>query len=187
MQLLILVRHSQPEIDENIPAREWNLSAEGRTRAERLADRLKQYQPECVISSVEPKARETAEIIAGRHGLSFHVVEGLHEHDRSNVQYLDKTDFQTAVQEFFGRPDELVFGSETADEAHERFQRALQSALTRFLDKTLAVVSHGTVMALFVSRLVGVSAMSLWNEFGLPSFVVLDMQSNSIIAKDNVT
>ena len=37
---LILVKHSLPEIMEDVPAREWILSAEGRARCKRLADRL---------------------------------------------------------------------------------------------------------------------------------------------------
>ena len=37
---LILVKHSLPEIAENVPAHEWKLSEEGRVRARRLAERL---------------------------------------------------------------------------------------------------------------------------------------------------
>jgi broad specificity phosphatase PhoE len=76
---LILVKHSLPEIVENLPAREWKLSAEGRIRAGQLAERLLPFQPEYIISSIEPKAKETAEIIAGRHNLEIHCGDDLHE------------------------------------------------------------------------------------------------------------
>ena len=72
---LILVKHSLPEIIKNMPAREWKLSVEGQIRAQRLAERLNQYQPEVIVSSIEPKAQETAEIIARQHNLEFYIVD----------------------------------------------------------------------------------------------------------------
>jgi broad specificity phosphatase PhoE len=183
---LILVKHSLPEIVEGLPAREWKLSDTGRMRAKQLAERLSSFQPEDIISSVEPKARETAEIIAGRHNLEPHSAEGLHEHDRSKTTYLSKDEFHAAIREFFEKPDTLIYGSETADQAHERFYQAVLSVLDCHLHKTVVIVAHGTVISLFVSRLTGIPDWSLWNELGLPAYVVLDMQTNALIARENI-
>lgn len=183
---LILVKHSLPEIVDHLPARDWHLSAEGRLRAERLAKRLIAYQPEILIASVEPKAIETAQIVAKELKLEFDTVEGLHEHDRSKTSYLSRDAFQKAVEEFFRRPNQLVFGSETANEAHARFSQAVHSILEVYLNKTIAIVSHGTVISLFVSRLAGISDVSLWNELGLPSFILLDRNSNRPITQENI-
>lgn len=183
---LILVKHSLPKIVENVPARAWNLSEEGQIRAQQLAARLNRYQPEVVISSIEPKARETAEIIARKHKLEFHIVENLHEHDRSKTPYLSQDDFKTAIREFFENASALVFGSETADECHTRFRQALHAVLDHHGDKTIVIVAHGTVISLFVSRITGISDLFLWHELGLPSFVVIDIQSNSLVDKQNV-
>jgi len=90
---LILVKHSLPEILEDIPAREWHLSEEGRERARKLAGKLMGYQTEIIISSVEPKARETAAILAKNLGLEFREVEDLHEHDRSGTLFHSKDKF----------------------------------------------------------------------------------------------
>ena len=110
---LILVKHSLPEIVEDLPAREWKLSDEGRIRAQRLAERLLSFQPDYIISSVEPKAKETAEIIVRRHNLELHISDDLHEHDRSKTRYLSKDDFQAAIHIFFENPGDLIFGSES--------------------------------------------------------------------------
>ena len=64
MKNLILVKHSLPEIIPTIPAKEWVLSKPGQVRCEVLAERLESYSPDIVTSSVEPKAVETAQIIA---------------------------------------------------------------------------------------------------------------------------
>ena len=52
MSTLILVKHSLPEIVENVPAREWKLSAEGQARCKKLAISLAKFQPDQIISSV---------------------------------------------------------------------------------------------------------------------------------------
>lgn len=184
---LIFVKHSLPEIVENLPAREWRLSSAGRERAQRLAERVSRFQPEMIVSSVEPKAKETAEIVANHLGLEFQVMLDLHEHDRSTTPYLSRVEFESVVQEFFQEPNELVFGSETANQAHERFCNAVNGGLNSHGDKTIVIVSHGTVISLFVARLIGVSDFLLWNELGLPSFVVIDMKSKVLVEKENIT
>lgn len=186
MSALILVKHSLPEIIETVPAREWRLSAEGQARCKPLAERLATYQPTQIISSVEPKARETAKLAAKELGLSTSVFEGLHEHERSKAGYLSKEKFEEFVREFFARPDELVFGNETAEQAFQRFQSAINSILKRFPDQTTVVVAHGTVISLYVSRFNEISALSLWKELGLPSFVVLDLESKALLAKETI-
>jgi broad specificity phosphatase PhoE len=140
-----------------------------------------------LISSVEPKAMETAEIIAEKLELAVYVVEGLHEHERSNVPFLSKDDFQKTVKEFFSKPTELVFGDETAEQSYERFDQAVRSVLNYHHGKTIVLVAHGTVISLFVSRLTGIHDFSLWNELGLPSFVVIDPQTKTLIKKENIT
>jgi broad specificity phosphatase PhoE len=183
---LILVKHSLPEIVENLPARQWKLSDEGRIRTQQLAERLLPFQPEYIISSVEPKAKETAEIIAGRHHLELRIAYDLHEHNRSKTPYLSKGEFQAAMHEFFEKPDMLVFGSETADEAYARFHQAVRSILDCHPNETVVIVSHGTVISLFVSRLTGISGLSLWNELGLPSFIVIEVESNTLVTRENI-
>jgi broad specificity phosphatase PhoE len=183
---LVLVRHSIPEVVESAPARDWRLSEEGRARAQRLAQRLMEYRPECLVSSVEPKARETAEIIAAGLGLELCIVEGLHEHDRSGSTYLSTDCFQSAVREFFEKPDELVFGNETAGQALMRFDQAVRSVLSDHENKTIVIVAHGTVMSLYAARLLGISGFLFWKELGLPSLVVIDRQENALIGQENI-
>lgn len=183
---LILVKHSLPKIAENVPAHEWKLSEEGRVRARRLAQRLISFQPDVIVSSIEPKARETAEIIARQLNVTLQVAEGLHEHARSKTQYLSEDEFQASIRKFFENPTMLVFGNETAGECHIRFDHAVKSVLNHDGGKTIVIVAHGTVISLFVSRLTGTSDLFLWNELGLPSFVVIDMQSALMIERENI-
>ena len=185
MKYLILVKHSLPEIEKDLPASQWKLSRQGKIRIKRLAEQLHRFQPQLIASSVEPKAKETAEILAGILQLEMHIVEDLHEHDRSNIPYLSQDQFQAAIRKFFEKPDSLVFGRESANQVHARFQRAVDSVLQSYGEKTVAIIAHGTVISLFVSRLTGITDLVLWNELGLPAFVVLDPESRAIIAREN--
>lgn len=187
MKYLILVKHSLPEIVEELPAREWILSAEGKRRARILADKLRHYQPDIIISSSEPKAIQTAEVIANAMELEMQIVNDLHEHERTKSAFLSQEVFETNIREFFKKPDELIFGSETADQALDRFRRAVASVRNNYGDRTIVIVAHGSVITLFVSRLTGLPEFSLWKELGLPSYVVFDLQSNIIVVKENVS
>lgn len=183
---LILVKHSVPEIEQDRPANMWRLSREGQLRAHRLAEQLESFAPEVILSSNEPKAKETAEILARHLQLGMQILPDLYEHDRSNVPYLSHEVFQTSMRNFFQKPDELVFGRETADQAYARFYQAVHSILNQNINKTVVIVTHGTVISLFVSRLTGSSDWELWNMLGLPSFVAMDLSSSTLIVKNKI-
>ena len=183
---LILVKHSMPEMEQDRPASAWKLSVEGQVRAQRLAEQLEDFEPEAILSSNEPKAQETAVILASQLQLDMQIVPDLHEHDRSNVPFLSHDMFQTSIRDFFEKPDELVFGRETANQAHTRFYRAVHSILNEYKNKTVIIVTHGTVISLFVSRLTGSSDLGLWSKLGLPSFVAIDLHSSTLIVRSTI-
>ncbi|MCP4167150.1 MAG: histidine phosphatase family protein [Chloroflexi bacterium] len=69
-------------------------------------------------------------------------------------------------------PDELVFGEETADRAHERFATAVDVVLTAHPGQTVAIVAHGTVITLYVAHLQNLEPYPFWRQFELADFVV---------------
>jgi broad specificity phosphatase PhoE len=180
---LILVKHSQPEIDPSVAAPHWHLSDEGRRRAVCLAGWLRPYAPERIVSSLEPKAQETAQIVAAQLGLPFGTQEGLHEHARHSVPYLSKEQFEAQVARFFSHPQELVMGEETSEGAARRFSAAVHTVLEQYPDETLAIVAHGTVISLFIAQACALDPFPLWQSLGLPSFVVLSLPDLQLVAR----
>ncbi len=178
---LILVRHSVPEVRQDVPAREWRLSVEGRQRAEALAERLALYAPTAIVSSVEPKAAETATILSRVLSVSYETAEGLHEHDRSNVGWLGGERFQVAVTDFFRRPAELVLGRETAAEALARVERAVVAALARHPCGDVLVVTHGTVLTLLVAATNAIDPVAFWTRLELPDCAVLALPGRTLV------
>lgn len=186
-QHLILVKHSSPKIIEDVPAREWKLSDEGRDRAQKLVEKLKKYRLNEIFSSDEPKAQQTAEIISGALGLENYVMAGLHEQVREGVLFSSYEEFQKKVESVFEQPDELVFGNETANQALDRFRKSVDLVLGSSNAETVLIVAHGTVISLYVSWLTGINGYSIWQKLGLPSFVVLDMRSKTLLRTENIS
>jgi broad specificity phosphatase PhoE len=173
---LVLVRHSLPKMIAGLPASQWRLSEEGRRRCGVLAERLAIYDLSIVIASEESKAIETGQILAELLGLPFEIAPGLQEHERGVVLDLgSREEFQAQVARLFEHPAELVFGYETADQAYNRFAAAVARVLELHPDSNLAIVSHGTVMTLFLARANGFEPVPFWKRLGLPAFCVLSL------------
>jgi broad specificity phosphatase PhoE len=174
MPKLILIKHSVPQTNPHVPPNQWPLSDLGRRRAEKLAEKLRLHRPDLIVSSLEPKAMETGQIIAAILGAPFETAQDLHEHDRSsNSAYTTQAHFEGQVAQLFENPDRLIFGRETANEAYLRYKTALLNLIDNFSGETLAVVSHGTVMALFVAHANKFDPFPFWKQLGLPSYLVL--------------
>ncbi len=173
MQTLVLVKHSLPEIDPAVPAKDWHLSEEGCVRSRILGEELDRYDLDLVISSIELKAMETAEIVSGLLKVPMEIIEGLHEHVRENVGFLEKERFEQSIRRFYEQPADRVFGDESADSAYDRFSKTVYGLSDRFPRLNMAIVTHGTVISLFVSRISELEPFALWKQLGLPSWVVL--------------
>jgi len=179
---LLLIRHSLPEILPARPANQWRLSVEGRVLCERLAQKLAGYRLDRLVTSLEPKALETGQIVADLLDLPVETASNLHEHSRKNVPFLsDGHTFEAKVARVLTEPAELVFGDETGDEAYGRFARALEGVIAKHPTENLGVVSHGTVIALYVSRVCGLDGPRFWKRLGLPSFVVLAQEGTRLV------
>lgn len=174
MNNLILVRHSEPEIQPGKPASTWRLSERGRAKAKLLADELRCFNPASIWCSKEPKAIETAQILAGALNAPLRIIDGLEEHHRSGVPYFPALDdFEHAVERFFRNPDKLVLGEETAHQALHRFTAAIDRAKEATDDDATVVVTHDTVMTLYMASVAGIRPMRFWRNLDTPSFVAL--------------
>ena len=174
MNNLILVRHSEPEIEPDKPASTWRLSGRGHTRARQLAEELRRFSPASIWCSEEPKVIETAQILADTLNVLVKVTDGLEEHHRSNVPYFPtQEEFEQAIEHFFRNPAELVLGEETAQQALQRFTAAINRIIAADNADTAIVVTHGTVMTLYMASVSGVEPICFWRNLETPSFEVL--------------
>ena len=176
MRKLILIKHASPQVQPDLPPEQWPLSEEGKARCEALARAVAALAPAVVVSSKELKAEETALVLARHLGVPHHAAADLHEHDRSNVPQLRSAEFISMMELLFRRPNELVLGKETAVAALSRFESALDEVVLAHPDGNVAVVSHGTVIALLLEKLDRRRrGFEVWRAMKLPSYAVLSL------------
>jgi broad specificity phosphatase PhoE len=174
MSKLIFVRHAASSPDPCVAPSQWPLSQAGRQSCAALAQTLSPYLPAALFASREAKATETAALTARALGVGFAVRPGLQEHARTTDDWLAQDAFQAAVADLFGRPGAVVFGQESADQAHARFAAAVQALLAEQPQDNLVVFTHGTVLTLFVSRAVpGIEPLEFLRRLRFPAVVVL--------------
>ena len=189
MRRLFLIRHATPAKDRSVPAHEWALSRTGQADAERLAEILTPFAPAAIfpddpaalVASDELKARQTAQPLADRLGMTVEVMAGLREHERRTVGYLDDETFQATMARFFAEPDTLVFGEETASQALKRFTRAVEDTLARHPEGDIVIVTHGTVMSLFVAAHSIIKPMEFWWLLHLPAWVIFSVPDFTLL------
>ena len=178
MRKLILIKHASPEVNLEAPPEAWRLSPEGRAKAELLAQRLAPLALAVVVTSEEVKAAETGDVLGRALSAPVERAAGLGEHDRSNVPQMPTREFISTMELVFRKPRQLVLGRETAAGALARFRNALDDEIESHRDKgTIAVVSHGTVIALFLAEITGKPAFEYWRRMKLPSYAVLELPS----------
>lgn len=166
---VVLIRHSEVTIDRS-QDRAWHLSANGRARCHKLAAELVPYRLTYLVSSEEPKATETAALLAQNLAIPYTTAPNLQEHERSRVPYFDsRADFEEHIRLLFNAPKTLVFGQETGMEALIRFETAVYTVLHQYPEDNIGIVSHGTVMALFLSEYNRkYQPFSLWRSLTMP-------------------
>jgi broad specificity phosphatase PhoE len=174
--MLYLIRHSTTAQNPDVSSHAWVLSPEGRHRARQLARQLiSQPAPKQIYTSIEPKAYETGEILAAELGLPLHTAESFHEQNRHSAPYFSTSAaYQAAIAQLFAHPDELVFGEETGAQACNRFSQAIRQISQRHPTENIAIVTHGTVLSLFVARHnPAIDGYEFWQELTMPDCYAL--------------
>jgi broad specificity phosphatase PhoE len=168
---VILVRHSQPDIQPALDPTLWRLTHEGRKRCYDLAHTIAMVEPDAIFSSPEVKTVETAAILAQVLQLPHAEIAELAEHDRAGVPFFStQQEFEDRIAQFFAQRDLCVFGNESAVEALARFTVGVERAAARAARPV--VVTHGTVMALYLARLTGADPLAVWRSLATPCYAV---------------
>lgn len=168
-------------MDEKRSSHKWPLSARGRQRCLALAAALEKYQPDIFIASEERKAQETANIISLHHGKAYETVENLHEQRREYENIVSVHEFKEKIADLFRYPDQIKFGSETANAARDRFTAAVKMTVAQYPQKTLAIVSHGVVMSLFIASHANMDPHEVWYQMGLPAYAAFSLPDYELI------
>jgi broad specificity phosphatase PhoE len=81
---------------------------------------------------------------------------------------------------FFRKPSERVLGSESAEAALARFESAVDEVVEAHAEGNVAMVAHGTVIALYLAKHSQRNGFELWRAMGLPSYAVISLPGRQV-------
>lgn len=181
---IILVKHAMPELDGNVPAKEWELGERGLKQAKKFANFVRDNLDvdQIMYSSPEPKAHATAKVMAESLGLELRVEDNLREFERPVLSIVSEEEHTDRNEMIFESPDDAVMGTESANQALARFEEGIKAVLKDPIEEERLVVCHGTVMSLFLAKHnEGVEAFDTWKKLGCPSYAVVSLPNFQIL------
>ncbi len=182
MATIYFISHPEVHIDRKIPVPQWDLSAEGYRRLELLLRQPWIGGLGAVFSSNERKAQTAARRLAEHSGLEVRYLEELGEMDRSATGMLEPPEFNQVVEAFFARPHESVRGWERAVDAQGRIVAAVERVIEQSPpERDVAIVSHGGVGTLLLTRLKGAAINRAEDQPGQGHYFAFDRDSRELL------
>ncbi len=130
------------------------LTEQGRAQAQALAEKLRRVPVTAIYSSPLLRARQTAEILNGPHGLEIQIEPALREHDPGELEGRSDPAAWKQYAELFetwilkGDRDARIPGGESWNELHGRFAPFLEGLVARYhaTDAHLVLVAHAGIL-----------------------------------------
>ena len=177
---LYLIRHAHSQ-QTALPIETWPLSGLGREQTRKLAELPFWQDVHIICTSVEPKAIQTAQIVAERHDLPVEPSFELRELRRPGARV---DDYESVVRQVLENPARSVNGWEPAGEAQTRIMTAIERLLALHENETLAVVSHGLVLTLYLAYLADtMPTLDLWRSLSFASVTLVDPERHQVLAR----
>src|SRR4029453_6097257 len=160
---LYLVRHGAPPLTGENPFAGHvgvDLSADGRSQAERLAVRVRDHTISAIYSSPLSRAVETARITATGCGRAPRLSDGLREIHHGHWEGLTRQEVETGFAAEYAAWEEDPFtfapeGGESGVSVLARALPALREIVVHHAGLTVLAVSHKATIGLLLSSLLG--------------------------------
>lgn len=184
--LLYLVRHGETEANRNglaLGHADVPLNERGLRQAQRLSEALASERLAAIYASPLSRAQQTAEAIAGPHGLAPVTEEGLIEMDIGELDGLTFAEIRErhpGLLEQWASPQgqaTALFGSESLADVQNRAWQALESLGRRHQDETVCAVTHNFVILSVLTRALGVDLAHFRRlRHGVAAMSVMDLR-----------
>lgn len=171
MTRVYLIRHGQTVWNKEMKYQghsDTALTEEGLRQARQVAQRFANEKIAAVYASDLSRAYNTAEAIAGKHGLPVATLPALREINFGVWEGLTYTaineKWSDDMRVLYTTPDELVIpGGETFRQLKERAGNAMDSLVKNHPDETIAVVSHGGTIRTILCAILNIHLNHVWN------------------------
>ncbi|WP_059173644.1 histidine phosphatase family protein [Bacillus sp. FJAT-27445] len=165
---IYLVRHAHSVYTSDELGRP--LSERGKRDAERVADFLKKEKIGLVLSSPYRRAIETVKGIADAIGKEVITLDAFKERILSEEPV---DDFSFAIRKVWEDEAFAWEGGESNKEAQKRGIEALIQVLGTYTGETIAIGTHGNIMALIMNHFKKEYGFAFWNGLDMPDIYKL--------------
>ncbi|MEO6398837.1 MAG: histidine phosphatase family protein [Tepidiformaceae bacterium] len=172
---VILVRHAMPQMRPGVASGFWTLGESAKEDCVLLAHALPKGIAPVIWSSPEPKAAETASIVALRRGFRVVTDARLSEVDRPATW---EDDYRATVKRYLTNGGEP--GWEPPEAVQARCTAAVDDALNRPWEGEVVISSHGIALSLYAASVATVRLPQFWDQLTFPDAWRVEMGERSI-------
>lgn len=151
MTRIILLRHADTQKDSSIHSSKWLLSTEGQKQSQDLLNDELLQSVDVIVTSTEEKSKLTIKPLAEKNGITPITHDNFSEVKRGN-KFLSNEDFEKEKEKQLTDFDYKAFDGESGNEAFERFNKTLKELIEQNQNKTILIVTHGTVLNIYLAK-----------------------------------
>ena len=178
MAKIFVVRHAETEAVPNLPSDQWKLKEGSFYAIKTMLSGVDITDVQTIYYSPLVKAEHTALIISEIFGIALEERQCLREVEKY-FSFTDKGIFRKRVAEYFSGDYTRSF--ESYSTARDRIISCLKSLIAGAPGKSILIVSHGMIITILYSHLIGVSiSYRDWEKIRMPDLSILDMDNNVV-------
>lgn len=182
---IIFLRHADTEKDPNLNASLWGLSEKGKAQSLLLLNDPEINNVDLIYVSQEQKTRLTVEPIV------LNLKKGVIESSSFNEvkrgdKFLSKEEFEEEKKKQLTDLSYHAFNGESCEEALARFKDGVSNIIKGNEEKTILVVTHGTVLNLYFGSLLNVNIEKLNERWKNTDFCAYGIVIDGVVTKDIV-
>lgn len=180
---LILVRHSKTLQEKSKSNLLWQLSPEGIQLAEALSQNQLIQNVECLYTSDQTKALQTALLLAKDNYIPIKVFPQLTEATSITNGYFEN--YEVRVAQWHNTNEDRINNGETAKEALSRFNEVIENvvSVSQRIYANLGIVSHANVLSLFTAQFEVRSSAEIHAHIQMPDVAILNWEARTLIKR----
>lgn len=159
------------------------LSPQGEEAAGKVADLLAGERITAILSSPYKRAVQTVEPLAARNGLVIQIEDDFRERLLAG-QHLDN--FDHAIRKVWEDVSFAWPGGESNRVAQQRGALALEKVLHRYQGETIAIGTHGNLMALMMNALNSDYGFDFWKRLAMPDIYKLSFSGFALAGVERI-
>jgi broad specificity phosphatase PhoE len=178
MTKLYVVRHAEIRLDVDVPPDKWELTDSASSAVVNMLNGISVDSIDRIYYSPLLKASQTADIISNIYGIVKVERDCLREVER-HFSYVDHGTFTRYVEKYLSGHDDGNF--EKYYDVTERIVSCVMDILRESAGKSVMVVSHGVVITVLYSHLIGTTLdPNGWKTLKMPDLSVIDLDTGMV-------